>query len=118
MENTFQMEPAFLALLKPGYVVKEITDVLEGVLAEMDYNPTTSGRITARLAEAIKTRIKALQLKRYKFVVQVVIGSQGGQSLEVGSRCLWNKETDNFATASYQNETLFASASIYGIYFE
>ncbi|XP_038049330.1 dynein light chain Tctex-type protein 2B-like [Patiria miniata] len=118
MENTYHLKPDSQIIFKPVSVVKEITDVLKGVLGDIEYNPAISGRIATRLAEAIKTRVKALQLKRHKLVVQVVVGSQGGQSLQMASRCLWNQETDNSASASYQSTTLFAIASVYGIYFE
>ena len=118
MENTYRLYPDDKASFRPLSVQKEIADVLEGVLGNMEYNPSTSGRITTRLSEAIKVRVKALQFTRHKLVVHVLVGSHSGQCLELASRCLWNQETDSYATASYQNSSLFAIASVYGIYFE
>ncbi len=118
MENTFRITPDDKNTFKPLSVQKEIADVLEGVLGSMEYNPLTSGRITTRLSEAIKVRVKALQFKRHKLVVHVLVGSHNGQSMELASRCLWNQDTDSYASATYQNTSLFAIASVYGVYFE
>lgn len=118
MENTFRLTPDEKNTFKPLSVQKEIADVLEGVLGNMEYSPITSGRITTRLSEAIKVRVKALQFKRHKLVVHVLVGSHNGQSMELASRCLWNQDTDSYASASYQNTSLFAIASVYGVYFE
>ncbi|XP_071801616.1 dynein light chain Tctex-type protein 2B-like [Asterias amurensis] len=118
MENTFRITPDDKNTFKPLSVQQEIADVLEGVLGSMEYNPITSGRITTRLSEAIKVRVKALQFKRHKLVVHVLVGSHDGQSMELASRCLWNQDTDSYASASYQNTSLFAIASVYGVYYE
>jgi hypothetical protein len=44
-----------------------------------------------------------LKFDRYKLVVQVVIGENKGQSVRVSSRCLWDTDTDNYASFSFKN---------------
>ena len=44
-----------------------------------------------------------LKYARYKFVVQVVMGENKAQGVRVASRCLWNPETDNYATYNFKN---------------
>lgn len=39
----------------------------------------------------------------YKFVFQCQIGENNGQMIRSASRCLWDKEIDNSATASWTN---------------
>lgn len=39
-----------------------------------------------------------LNLPRYKFVVSVVLGEQRGEGVKVGARCLWDADTDNYAS--------------------
>ena len=58
----------------------------------------------------------ALQLERYKFVVQVVIGEQRGEGVNMACRCFWDADTDNFAQDSFVNDSLFCVAAVYGVY--
>lgn len=44
-----------------------------------------------------------MNLPRYKYVVQVVIGEQRGEGVRMGSRCFWDSETDNVASETYVN---------------
>lgn len=44
-----------------------------------------------------------MNLARYKYVVQVVIGEQRGEGVRMGSRCFWDSETDNVASETYIN---------------
>ena len=40
------------------------------------------------------------------------------QSMQVASRCMWDVSTDSFACVSYNNKSIVAVASCYGVYFE
>lgn len=44
-----------------------------------------------------------MNLARYKYIVQVVIGEQRGEGVRMGSRCFWDSETDNIANETYVN---------------
>ena len=44
-----------------------------------------------------------LNLERYKFVVQVVIGEQRGEGVRMGCRCFWDSDTDGYAEDTYRN---------------
>lgn len=44
-----------------------------------------------------------MNLPRYKYVVQVVIGEQRGEGVRMGSRCFWDSETDNVASETFVN---------------
>lgn len=45
----------------------------------------------------------ALNLPRYKFLVQVVIGEQKGAGVRMGCRCFWDDQTDSVASETYVN---------------
>ena len=62
--------------------------------------------------------MKDLDLERYKLVCIVHIGQRGNQEIKVGSRCLWDARLDTFISVEYQNTSLFAIATVFGIYFE
>eukprot|EP00163_Fabomonas_tropica_P008216 TRINITY_DN1783_c0_g1_i1.p1 TRINITY_DN1783_c0_g1~~TRINITY_DN1783_c0_g1_i1.p1 ORF type:complete len:104 (-),score=7.30 TRINITY_DN1783_c0_g1_i1:290-601(-) len=59
-----------------------------------------------------------LGYRRYKLVVQTVIGENNGQGVRTASRCLWDTENDNFASASFANTSIFAVAMVFGLYYE
>ncbi|CAM9870384.1 unnamed protein product [Ectocarpus sp. 4 AP-2014] len=58
---------------------------------------------TKRICDEIKNGLKEMNLPRYKYVVQVVIGEQRGEGVRMGSRCFWDSETDNVASETYVN---------------
>jgi len=47
--------------------------------------------------------VTELGFKRYKYVVQVVLGEQHGAGIKIGSRCLWDADTDNYASDVFIN---------------
>jgi len=71
-----------------------------------------------QLSEVIKDRIKALRMPRYKLVCSVVIGQNSGQAVRNASRCLWDADNDGFASASYANRSLLATATVYAVYYD
>merc|ERR1711892_1411926 len=72
---------------------------------------------TKEIADEIKSRLKSeLELPRYKFVVQVVIGEQRGEGVRMGCRCFWDPDTDAYAEDTYRNDSLFCVAAAFGSY--
>ena len=75
--------------------------------------------IATEVREAIKSE---LNVPRYKIVVQASIGEMKDQGVKVASRCLWaggpDKGTDNYASASFKNESLWASVVVWALYCE
>ena len=61
---------------------------------------------------------KELDIPRYKLIGQVTIGQRKDQGVRITSRCLWDTSTDQYASASYQNEYIWASALVFGLYTE
>jgi len=74
--------------------------------------------MSKQLSEVIKDRIKVLRLPRYKLLCTVAIGQNSGQAVRHTSRCLWDSDNDGFASASYKNSSLFATASVYAVYYD
>ncbi len=59
---------------------------------------------SVQIAEHVKARIKQeMNIPRYKIVVQVIIGEMKDQGVRVASKCLWDADTDNYASCSYRN---------------
>lgn len=44
-----------------------------------------------------------MKWKRYKHIVQVYIGEQRGAGVRCGAKCVWDSETDNYASDMFMN---------------
>jgi tctex1 domain-containing protein 2 len=87
----------------PSVVKKIIEDVLKGTLEGKTWNGEEETVWTVSISEQIKQKVKELDYPRYKLVVQVIIGENKLQGVRIASRCLWDHETDNLATAAFKN---------------
>ncbi|NXF52192.1 TC1DA protein, partial [Oceanites oceanicus] len=95
-----------------------LKDVVGSYLKEQPYEPGRCREMAKDIAEVIKARVKALMIPRYKIVVVTHIGQLNEQSMQIGSRCLWDPASDTFSSYVFQNTSLFALANVYGVYFE
>jgi len=48
----------------------------------------------------------------------VTVGEIANQGVRVASRCVMDQSTDNFASGSYKNASLFGVATVYAFYYE
>ncbi|NXA03904.1 TC1DA protein, partial [Sapayoa aenigma] len=105
--------------LFPVAAVEEILrDVVGSYLRERRYEPAQCREVAKDIAEVVKARVKDLVIPRYKVVVVTHIGQLDEQSIHIGSRCLWDPESDTFSSYVFKNTSLFAVANVYGVYFE
>jgi len=75
--------------------------------------------LSADLLERVKNDQRDAGVRRYKFVAVVNVGSVAEHpDVQLSSRCLWVPSTDTFSSASYSNDSLFAVATVYAVYFE
>ena len=97
-----------------------MTNVCLETLSSSTYEPTWASSRALQLADLIKERVKSLQFDRYKILVEVSIGSKGDSApgTFIASQGLWNSSTDGFASKTFVNGTVFAVATVYGVYME
>ena len=118
-----QQEPSYKtehdATFTPTLVESMTRDVLVEKLNKRKYEPASCKQLSQELAARIMERLKCLQVKRYKMVAVVSIGSMSERpGLQFGSRCLWNQSTDSFTSVKFTNGSLFAVAMIYSLYYD
>ncbi|XP_035167913.1 tctex1 domain-containing protein 4 [Oxyura jamaicensis] len=118
LENTYRMRPDEGCGFNAGRVQRVLERVLAGVLGGTSYSPQGSAPLVHSLAELLRCRAKEVVPPRYKLVCHVLLGQHGQQSLLVASRALWDPESDSFASATFSNASLFAVATVHGLYFE
>ena len=116
---TYKMRPDPDSTFHKSTVHKLANDVLFNQLSGIGYEEKEAKRLCPSIADEIKRKIRNTSIsKRYKIIVQVTIGEMKRQAVRCTSRCLWDKDTDNYTTVNYQNETLWAVATIFGLYTE
>lgn len=100
----------------------KVQEVLKQVLKEriydQQYDPVKAAQISKHLAEDIREKVKLLGYDRYKLVILVTLGQRKGQAMRIMSRCLWDTNTDSFASELYENEGLYCLCQVYGLYYE
>lgn len=118
LQNTYRLEPDAGEVFKPSTVRNIIQEVLDECLEGEKYNSTQCRNLSQMLTDLIKSRVKDLGYCRYKYIVTVTLGQDCNQGVQVVSRCLWNKDTDNYAEASFSKNGIYAVAAVYACYFE
>lgn len=117
LENTYKVGPD--KTFKTGEIERATDEVLKENLQDVEYNSSKCRELSQTIASKIMEKIKQLGLLRYKVIAVVSIGSlKEKPGMQFGSRCLWNKNTDNFTSVKFSNKSIFAVAMVYGLYFE
>jgi len=117
-ENTYIMAPKDEEKFQPSKVSKAIDKVMNEYLRDKEYSAEDAKVWTLELSNDIKTAVKELAIPRYKLIVQVVIGEQASQGVRVASKCLWDVSADNWASYTFNNQSIFAVGMVFGCYFE
>ncbi len=92
--------PRFYASQAKAICESVTTSVLDKKAWRGEEEPVWS----VQIAEQVKQRIKSeMNIPRYKIVVQVIIGEMKDQGVRVASKCLWDADSDNYASYSFRN---------------
>eukprot|EP01038_Epipyxis_sp_PR26KG_P007800 gene7800-10595_t len=93
---------------------KIIADELTNANYDEEEAKIWSLNISDKIREALHESLGKNQ--RYKIVVQTTIGQWRDQGIRVASRCLWNPDSDNYASCQFSNATLFCCVLIFALY--
>eukprot|EP01028_Stygiella_incarcerata_P003150 TRINITY_DN15_c0_g1_i1.p1 TRINITY_DN15_c0_g1~~TRINITY_DN15_c0_g1_i1.p1 ORF type:complete len:120 (+),score=27.77 TRINITY_DN15_c0_g1_i1:374-733(+) len=100
----------------------KVRQVVQKILGEtvvgMTYHPEEATKTVKEVSRQIQLAVNKLDFENYKIVVQVTIGQLRGQGGRITSRCLWDKDNDNFVSVSVKNSSLFCTALVFGCYSE
>nr|CDJ90435.1 Tctex-1 domain containing protein [Haemonchus contortus] len=75
------------------------------LLADKIYS--SEENLANNVAKVITERLKGLDLSHYKYIVQVTMGEQYGQGLNIASQCVWDADCDGMAKYFYTNVRRF-----------
>lgn len=121
---TRRMAPSYRTEPAPGerWEAARAQQALEAALAaglrDACYSGAEAGRLAQELCELVRMRLRELSPPRYKLVCSVVLGQRAGQGVRVVSRALWDAARDGLASAAVTNASLFAVATVHGLYCE
>ncbi|XP_070559934.1 dynein light chain Tctex-type protein 2B-like [Ptychodera flava] len=118
VKDEHKMQPDEPRRFNVCQVAKLVQNVLDSELGTKQYDPATVASLTESLTTNILNKVKDLDFVRYKIIAQVSVSSNSGQGLRAVSRCIWNTDTDSFTSVSFQNNTMFVVATVYGVYCE
>uniref|UniRef100_A0A0R3RIY6 Tctex1 domain-containing protein 2 n=1 Tax=Elaeophora elaphi TaxID=1147741 RepID=A0A0R3RIY6_9BILA len=94
--------------------------ILEEVLAESlggyIFESCSAEQLSNSIASVIQNRLKGLNLPKYKYIIQVILGEECGQRVRAHAACMWDSDTDSVARHVYANEHLFCEAAIFAIF--
>lgn len=114
-QNTYKTEPDI------RFEVSSVSAIIQQTLStigDLKYETNRCREHCKTLSNLIEKRVKQLRYTRYKIVCFVTIGELRGQGLHVASRCIWDGEKDNYATATYENASLLAVGTVFGVYMD
>jgi hypothetical protein len=111
LTNKFTKEKAF-------NVIKYILDEKMSLMNE-NYNEELAQQLNREICETIRNEFKdgKYNFQKYKFIVHCIIGEKKGQGIKIGSKCIWDSNSDSVVCVNWANENIFAFCSVYGIYF-
>lgn len=117
LENTYKLHPD--VPFSSHEVETKVQEILSEHLHDKEYDSQQCKTLSQMTSAKILEEIKGMGFKRYKMVAVVSIGSMKERpGMQFGSRCLWNKETDNFISAKFNNTSIFAVAMVYGLFYD
>ncbi len=88
------------------------------MLKDKSYEHHAAQTWTSEIVTQVRSQCRQLSMPAYKLIVSAVLGEVKGQGIKIASKCLWDVQNDNYATFTYQNEKLFCTCMVFGIYYE
>ena len=116
-EKTYQIRPQFKDKFRPAEAKERIEKIVHEQLKGKQKNAAELNTLTKEIADQCKKELKDLgKDKRYKFLVQCILGANIGQGVRVGSRQFWDEDTDDVTWVSYVNEHHFCLVAAFAVY--
>jgi len=94
-----------------------IDEILKSYLKQFDcYDHDLSSRLGVMLSDLIRSKACDIFGESWKVVANVYIGAVSDHGLAVASQCFWIPECDKFASASFENDYLFAFGVVFAVF--
>ncbi|KAF9895968.1 hypothetical protein BX616_008434, partial [Lobosporangium transversale] len=108
--DSFSLRPTFMQKFRPPVATKFMQQIIQTHLQNKVYRADEGQQLSKTIAEEIKQKLIELDLGRYKYVVNVVLGENLGGGARMDARCHWDQESDGSAQAFFTNDSLWCAA--------
>ena len=111
LTDKFTKEKAYYAI---KYILEE-----KMTLMNEKYDENLAQQLNREICESIRNEFKdsKYNFRKYKFIVHCIIGEKKGQGIKIGSKCIWDSNSDSVVNVNWSNENTYAFCSVYGVYF-
>ncbi|KAF8924488.1 hypothetical protein BGZ58_001730, partial [Dissophora ornata] len=101
--DSFSLRPTIVQKFRPPVATKFMQQIIQSHLQNKVYNADDVQKLSKTIAEEVKAKLIELELGRYKYVVNVVLGENLGGGARMDARCHWDQESDGSAQAFFTN---------------
>ncbi|KAF9279163.1 Tctex-1 family-domain-containing protein [Linnemannia elongata] len=115
--DSISLRPTFMQKFRPAVATKFMQQILQTHLQHKVYNADEAQRMSKLIAEEVKAKLIELDLGRYKYVVNVVLGENLGEGARMDARCYWDQESDGSAQAFFTNDSLWCAAVAFAVFY-
>ena len=116
-QTNYSIRPHFNKKFRPSQLQDLVNSSLREQLFDKEYEAALVPVWTKEISDHIRENFKQQDLPRYKILVQVLIGEARGGGVKMGARCFWDSDTDGYVTGHYISKTIFAVATVFGVYY-
>ncbi|CAG9840429.1 unnamed protein product [Diabrotica balteata] len=114
--SSYQIKPTLQNKFKELPVKEIIRNVVAAMLTGMAYDPDRAKNWSMLISNEVNEKVRDLQMKRYKHIVQVIIGEMKGAGVKSAVRCVWDSDVDGYTSDIFINDTIFCVTTVFAIY--
>ncbi|XP_055378635.1 dynein light chain Tctex-type protein 2B-like [Condylostylus longicornis] len=114
--QSYQVRPDLKDKFKTNKVKEIIQNKLSLILQDKQYDPEAAKLWAKEIADTVNQAIIDLNMKKYKHVVQVMLGQHLGSGCNYMARCRWDCDCDSQTSDVFSNASLFCVCTVFGIY--
>lgn len=92
----------------------KITEIVRNKLKDKEYKGDEHTDLVKSIANDTKAALRDMGRDK-RYLVQVSLGENKGQGVQVGMRCFWDKETDDYTVVQFKNETIFCMVVAFAV---
>jgi len=98
-----KIRPSYSEKFRPGIIQAILTEEIQELLLGKVYEEDKAQGWITELCTKINGKVKELGFPRYKHITNVTIGERRGQGIILGTKCVWDVDSDYSAYYSYSN---------------
>ncbi|XP_033166494.1 tctex1 domain-containing protein 2 [Drosophila mauritiana] len=115
--TAYSMRPAFGEMFPLPTIKSIMNNVMTEKLKDKTYDKDVAKKWTSEIADEVNQQIaSSSKVKRYKHVVQVMLGQELGAGATYNSRCCWDCDCDTSVSEVFSNTSLFCVCTVFGTY--